>query len=401
MPSFLDRLFGRHQADHQGDDHQDDEREHPVGDRRYLEFVGGTSAKFYAAVLHATDEDAWTVSFNFGRIGHPRDWATKIDDADEDEAREVFDALIEDKVRGGYVIKQWPSDLEGPDGIASDEGHDARGTSLREPAAALAAGPPLYVAAAPGALPPAIGAQVAGIALPDGVLVSQDGDDTAPPVIWISARPVERIEDQWRRLAAAFADTGLWPLIMELEVEPAGMGEMLVDQVSPEGGGAQAILGRWWSESVGDGDEFDREGVAPLGRRFPGLADPTPGERPANLDGHIRGMSGHLGLVAARRPADVLAATGWIGAANFDMDPGDQSTVLRSWEDRFDAYVVGLGWSILTVAVGRPPRTVAAATGIAAEHLAFCPDNIWQGVGTIRDYRESLVDAPTWPFWWD
>lgn len=367
-----------------------------MGERRYLEFVGGTSAKFYATVLHPSDEDAWTVSFNFGRIGHPRDWGTKIDEADEDEAREAFEALIEEKIRGGYVTRPWPSDLEGPDGVDAVVDDEAAND---EPD--VATGPPLYRAKAPGTLPPTSSGQVAGLALPNGVLVSPDGDDTAPPVIWISAAPVDRIDDVWGRLAAAFTETGLWPLILELEIEPADMGEMLVDQVSPEGEGARAILGRWWSESVGDGDEFDRETMAPLGRRFPGLAEPTPGERPANLAANVRDLSGHLGLVAVRRPADVLAATGWIGAVNFDMDPGDQSTVLRSWEDRFDAYVVGVGWAILTVAVGRPPRTVAAATGIAAEHLAFCPDNIWQGVGTVREYGDSLIDAPLWPFWWD
>jgi hypothetical protein len=33
--------------------------------------------------------------------------------------------------------------------------------------------------------------------------------------------------------------------------------------------------------------------------------------------------------------------------------------------------------------------------------MAFCPDNIWQGVGTVSEYGESLVDATLWPFWWD
>jgi hypothetical protein len=68
---------------------------------------------------------------------------------------------------------------------------------------------------------------------------------------------------------------------------------------------------------------------------------------------------------------------------------------------RFDAYVVGMGTDTLVLAVGRPPRDLASATAIAAEHYAFCPDNIQQGVGTIREYAESLVDETLWPFWWD
>jgi len=29
--------------------------------------------------------------------------------------------------------------------------------------------------------------------------------------------------------------------------------------------------------------------------------------------------------------------------------------------------------------------------GSAAEHLALCPDNIWQSVGTVREYLDELV----------
>jgi hypothetical protein len=77
------------------------------------------------------------------------------------------------------------------------------------------------------------------------------------------------------------------------------------------------------------------------------------------------------------------------------------STVLRSWEVRFDAYLVGLGTDTLQLAVGRPPRDSAAATAIAAEHFAFCPDNIQQGAGSIREYARLLVNEQLWPFWWD
>jgi hypothetical protein len=76
--------------------------------------------------------------------------------------------------------------------------------------------------------------------------------------------------------------------------------------------------------------------------------------------------------VAVNRPADVLDAIGWQGAANYDGDPLDMSTVLRSWEVRFDAYLVGLTTDTLTLAVGRPPRDLASALAIAAEHYAFC-----------------------------
>ena len=115
----------------------------------------------------------------------------------------------------------------------------------------------------------------------------------------------------------------------------------------------------------------------------------------------VAGSTGHLGLVAVHRPADILDAVGWMGAANYDGDPLDMTTVLRSWELRFDAYVVAMGADTLALAVGRPPRDLESAHSIAAEHYAFCPDNIQQGAGTIHAYAEALVDADVWAFWWD
>jgi hypothetical protein len=40
---------------------------------------------------------------------------------------------------------------------------------------------------------------------------------------------------------------------------------------------------------------------------------------------------------------------------------------------------------------------------VAAEHFAFCPDNIWQNCHppTLTAYAERLIDAGHWEFWWD
>ena len=131
---------------------------------------------------------------------------------------------------------------------------------------------------------------------------------------------------------------------------------------------------------------------SPVGRR---------GNDPRRFAPLVRDMRGHLGLVAVKRPADAIGAIGWMGAANYDADPFEQSLVLQSWEDRFDAYLVGLGPDTLELAVARPPRDRTAAMPIAAEHFAFCPDNIWQGVGSMQPYAAELAGADRWPFWWD
>jgi predicted DNA-binding WGR domain protein len=400
MSILINRLLGRRGRDKPESAGAEEDLAHdgPQGDRRYLEFVGGTSAKFYAVVLHGDDDDAWTVSFNFGRIGRPRDWAVKVDALDQDEGREAFDELIDEKLRGGYQLQPWPANLAMPDEASLKWPADA---DAAEAAPDLSQRPRRYRAEAAGTLPQPDGARLADTTLPSGVLISPDGDPDQPPVIWISRKPVERLDEVWRALARGFSQTGLWPLIMELEIEPEDMTDTFMESGGGEGGNARTVLARWWSEGLELDEEFDKSTYAPLGRRFPGLAQATVGDRSADIERHVSGAAGRLGLVAVQRPADVLGATQWSGAANYDADPADQSTVLRSWEERFDAYVVGLGRDTLIVAVGAPPQNRNAATGIAAEHLAFCPDNIWQGAGTVGAYLDELIKAPLWHFWWD
>jgi len=41
------------------------------------------------------------------------------------------------------------------------------------------------------------------------------------------------------------------------------------------------------------------------------------------------------------------------------------------------------------------------ALRIAAEHFAFCPDVIEQGVYPISAYAEQLTGKDSWAFWWD
>src|SRR5262249_8345798 len=135
------------------------------------------------------------------------------------------------------------------------------------------------------------------------------------------------------------------------------------------------------------------EAIAPFDWAFPGLAEPTPGEGFA-ITGAIPMLEGYLGLIPVTRPADAVTAIGWTGPRNCSNDAAPLSAVPRSWEDRFGAYVVGIGFDTLAVAVERPPESEAAALAVAAEHFAFCPDNIWQGADSIKAYAAMLAGTP-------
>ena len=54
------------------------------------------------------------------------------------------------------------------------------------------------------------------------------------------------------------------------------------------------------------------------------------------------------------------------------------------------------------IALGRA-GTPAEAEAVAAEHFAFCPDNITQGDHeTLRAYTEhAVLGQRVWSFWWD
>ena len=170
---FIRRLFGGRRpaptdAGHVSDRDDDGvEEASEAGQRRYLEFVGGTSAKFYAVVLHPVGDDDWSVAFNFGRIGTVRGWDHKVEGADLEEAMQVFDDLVAEKERKGYETRAWPANLRMP-GNAEGQWVDAD-----EPQQAPTAG--IFLSAVPGTLP-AIGGgdRVGGITLPPGRLFSAD-----------------------------------------------------------------------------------------------------------------------------------------------------------------------------------------------------------------------------------
>jgi len=176
------------------------------------------------------------------------------------------------------------------------------------------------------------------------------------------------------------------------------------------------LLRGWWSQYTATSDDDmlstqDRLAVtAPFGQRWPGLA-PRPEDRAGpeatadqlGSDLLIDHPTMRLGLIAAERGADALTAAGWSGPANYTNDTAEISAVLRSWEDRFGVRVVLAGHATLYLSVAAPPTTPSEALQVAAEHFAFCPDNIWQGTKpyTLAAYAKRLIGEHSWAFGWD
>jgi hypothetical protein len=259
------------------------------------------------------------------------------------------------------------------------------------------------------------------VALPAGHLVgtaAHPGRRTrVRPAFWLSDEPPTAT--LWTRLRAEHERSGLWPLLLEDfgnfdaddddELAFPWGGEASAEPVGTiDGHDAAGFLAATWAAMAEVNDEMFQEYpefLLPFGRDWPGLAtrgeltdDPgAVADRCAQQapDGDLR-----LGLVPVRRGADALVATGWRGAVNYFDQVAPLAAVVRSWEDRFGARVVGLGGATALLSVAAPPVTFEHALQVAAEHLMCCSDNV-TGVGTLAEHAEGICGETTWSFWWD
>lgn len=259
-----------------------------------------------------------------------------------------------------------------------------------------------------------------GLHLPPGRLITATHEGPwHEPLFWYADTPAA--PDAWSGLLPA-RTAGLLPVLVESENPSEGQfAKWHLDpgmMSYPGDHDAEEFLADSWTaylaEDDGDTQEL-RDLVAPFGPQWPGLAprpepaadgvraDTVAAEMTAELVGTGQLDNPRAALVHARRSADIPAAVGWTGPAHHENDVAVLCAVLRSWEDRFGLRVVALGSDTLTATVAAPPRTPEDAESLAAEHFAFCPDNITQGTfDTLREYaRESLLAKPTWHFWWD
>jgi hypothetical protein len=96
----------------------------------------------------------------------------------------------------------------------------------------------------------------------------------------------------------------------------------------------------------------------------------------------------------------VLLAIGWGGLVNCGESMPELAAVLRSWEDRFGARLIDVGFADLRLFAERPPRTLAAARRLAAGQVVVAEDCI-DGARDIPDVAVRLLNGPIWTFWWD
>ncbi|HKW71639.1 MAG TPA: DUF4253 domain-containing protein [Candidatus Dormibacteraeota bacterium] len=358
---------------------------------RRFEFVGGTSSKFWEISQTGTE-----VTVHFGRIGSDGQTQTKNFDS-WDEAAERVRKLVAEKLREGYkeVAGSGPTPESEP--------------GFRTPPT----WPPYEIPLLPGDGP----ARIGNVKLPSGRWLGGSAEfaprgeaPIAEPVLWATNDVLKDAGRTLYQLRAPAAARNLVPvLLVGLDGEPGRPWDTrefcptdprrsrLID-VSVE-------LAKAWQEQFESEDGYDearQEAVRPFGKGFPGLSRPATMDQIEDDESVLSRMRDRrVALVAAERPADVPVAIGWMGAVNVHDDPALISAVLRSWEIRWNARLVEIGFDTLTLSVGNLPRDEKSALALAAEHCAFCSDNVWQGAQSIAEYARVVRASSTWRFWWD
>ncbi|MEU8585725.1 DUF4253 domain-containing protein [Streptomyces sp. NPDC048664] len=252
-----------------------------------------------------------------------------------------------------------------------------------------------------------------GLELPPGALIDTTDEGRWPePLLWHAGRTAS--SGNWARLGARGVRVGLLPVLLDVGGPHGGPREWNLAPGSmsyPGDHDGAELLAEFW-EGEADGEDIE-DILEPYGADWPGAAaalklEADPDSRAAEVvDGLLDSGSWfhdpRLALVPARRSADIPAAIGWTGPMNYESDTAVLCSVLRSWEDRFGIRVLALTFDRLVLSVAAPPATAAEAEAVAAEHFAFCPDNITQGYhDSLRAYaEEELLGRHVWSFWWD
>ncbi|MFD8812434.1 DUF4253 domain-containing protein [Streptomyces sp. NPDC059627] len=252
------------------------------------------------------------------------------------------------------------------------------------------------------------------------MITSDEGNGDSQP-LWLSDGPAT--SELWVRMHAEHSASGQWPLLLDAldpqdaEFRPWGSGEVFPEQMSVAANHDPAgLLAKWWATYTTvdeDDDMLSAERrlavTAPFGQSWPGRAPSRESVTSADqlaadyarvfLAGRPQSR---LGLVTAASGAEALTIAGWSGPANYDNDTAKFSAVVGDWESRFGACVVAVGFSTLHLSVAAPPTTEEDALLVAAEHFAFCPDNIWQGTRpyTLAAYAKRITGVHNWDFWW-
>lgn len=275
---------------------------------------------------------------------------------------------------GGATLTQGLADLAGPDGrVELPPDSPAPASETATPPADV---PSFY--------------RDAGVDLPG--LRAHQGAETGVTVWRAASGEAYAAADAWAQLRDLHPHTGLWPVLVTPKFWDE-FGEWARDPNTDRGDGRS-----WLNQHLG------YEESAPLASEIPRRPDlPWQQEEDFDWQDMVAGYDdrpNEIVLVPAAASWLVPGALAWEGAINYGTVGPDHASVLRRWSANYGAELVLLGLDIIALRVAHPPTDKEAALLAAVETVAYCPDAVFQGTGSLEALATALT-APLWRFWWD
>jgi Domain of unknown function (DUF4253) len=97
---------------------------------------------------------------------------------------------------------------------------------------------------------------------------------------------------------------------------------------------------------------------------------------------------------------EIPAFAGW-GDWNENPPPEVHVAMLKKWNEKYGAELVGMTGDVLNLRVSRRPVTKEEALALAEEMYHYCGDIVTQGVGDLAVLAAMLMVSDYWYFWWD
>ncbi|MBD2342319.1 DUF4253 domain-containing protein [Calothrix sp. FACHB-156] len=75
--------------------------------------------------------------------------------------------------------------------------------------------------------------------------------------------------------------------------------------------------------------------------------------------------------------------------------------LMKYWQQKYGAEVVGITHDVVEMCVNHPPQNCEDAFRLAQEQYMYCSDIVDQGVETLNNLAAMLLNRQIWYFWWD
>jgi hypothetical protein len=231
------------------------------------------------------------------------------------------------------------------------------------------------------------------------------GTPTGAEVIGFQSAGDEAL--RWsERLREAYAESGLWPLLMEADTPEYLANSYTYATVAESLAQAHALDGAELLAEDGERElrRYPADYAATIRAELAGAGEwPEEPERPGF------GLPYSWGQPEKVTVALVPAAAPWLvpvtlhyGGWNKYPAPAEHAAIMRYWHQRYGAEPVVWTGTTVQYAVARPPTSRPDALALAWEYRLYNDGEYdLYRADSLTDLAAGLLNAPVWRMWWD